>query len=147
MQLSETQQEVRDLARSFARREIAPHAAEWDRLGSAPRELYSRMAEVGLMGMMIGPEWGGAGLDFTSYALAMEEISAGDGGVSNVMAANNSPVAVAVENLGSEQQKQDYLTKLTSGEWIGSIHLTEPHTGSDAAASRPAPSVTVTSGC
>lgn len=134
MQLSETQQEVHDLARSFARREIAPHAAEWDRLGSAPRELYSRMAEVGLMGMMIGPEWGGAGLDFTSYALAMEEISAGDGGVSNVMAANNSPVAVAVENLGSEQQKQDYLTKLTSGEWIGSIHLTEPHTGSDAAA-------------
>ena len=133
MLLTEQQEQIRDVARSFARKEIAPSAAEWDRTGDVPRQLYRSMANVGLMGMMVDPTWGGAGLDFTSYALAIEEISAADGGISNVMAANNSPVAVAVEKLGTEQQKRDYLTKLTSGEWIGSIHLTEPHTGSDAA--------------
>jgi butyryl-CoA dehydrogenase len=74
------------------------------------------------------------GADFVSYALAIEEISAADGGISNVMAANNSPVGVALQNLGTDWQKQHYLTKLTSGEWIGCIQLTEPHTGSDAAA-------------
>lgn len=134
MQLTDDQRQIQETARAFARREIEPYAAQWDREGSAPRELYNRMAEVGLMGMMIDPEWGGAGTDFTSYALAIEEISAADGGVSNVMAANNSPVAVALQTLGTDQQKRDYLTKLTSGEWLGSIHLTEPHTGSDAAA-------------
>lgn len=134
MQLNDAQRQIQETTRAFARREIEPYAAQWDREGSAPRELYTHMAEVGLMGMMIDPAWGGAGTDFTSYALAIEEISAGDGGISNVMAANNSPVAVAVQALGTEQQKRDYLTKLTSGEWIGSIHLTEPHTGSDAAA-------------
>ncbi|MFT7598333.1 MAG: butyryl-CoA dehydrogenase [Acidimicrobiales bacterium] len=133
MLLTEQQEQIRDVARSFARKEIAPSAAEWDRTGDVPRQLYRSMANVGLMGMMVDPTWGGAGLDFTSYALAIEEVSAADGGISNVMAANNSPVAVAVEKLGTEQQKRDYLTKLTSGEWIGSIHLTEPHTGSDAA--------------
>jgi len=132
--LTEDQLAIRATARSFAEREIAPHAAEWDRAGGAPRELYRRMASVGLMGVMISPEWGGAGADFTSYALAMEEISAADGGISNMMSANNSPVAAAIEKLGTEQHKRDYLTKLTSGEWLGSIHLTEPHTGSDAAA-------------
>ncbi|MCL4151709.1 UNVERIFIED_CONTAM: hypothetical protein GTU68_013549, partial [Idotea baltica] len=125
---------IRQVARSFAEREITPFAAEWDRTESVPRELYNKMAEVGLMGMMIDPEWGGSGLDFTSYVLAMEEISAADGGIANVMAANNSPVAIAIQQVGSDQQKRDYLTRLTSGEWIGSIHLTEPHTGSDASA-------------
>ena len=125
---------MRATARSFAEHEIAPFAAEWDRTGGAPRDLYRRMAAIGLMGVMVAPEWGGAGADFTSYALAIEEISAADGGVCNMMAANNSPVAAAIEQLGTEQQKRDYLTKLTSGEWLGSIHLTEPHTGSDAAA-------------
>lgn len=86
------------------------------------------------MGVTISPKWGGAGADFTSYVLAIEEISAADGGISNMMAANNSPVAVAIEQLGTERQKDEYLTKLTSGEWLGSIHLTEPHTGSDASA-------------
>ncbi|MGH1491896.1 MAG: acyl-CoA dehydrogenase family protein [Acidimicrobiales bacterium] len=125
---------IKQVARSFAEREIAPSVAEWDRTETVPRELYTKMADVGLMGMMIDPEWGGSGLDFTSYVLAMEEISAADGGIANVMAANNSPVAIAIQQVGSDQQKRDYLTKLTSGEWIGSIHLTEPHTGSDASA-------------
>ncbi|MDH4147529.1 MAG: acyl-CoA dehydrogenase family protein, partial [Acidimicrobiia bacterium] len=134
MQLTDEQEAIRATARSFAQREIAPFAAEWDRAEGAPRELYTKMAQVGLMGVMISPEWGGAGADFVSYALALEEISAADGGVSNMMAANNSPVAVAIEKLGTERHKREYLTRLTSGEWIGSIHLTEPHTGSDAAA-------------
>ena len=136
MQLTDEQEQIREVARSFARREIAPFAAEWDRAGGAPRELYRKMADVGLMGVMIDPRWGGAGADFVSYALAIEEISAADGGISNMMAANNSPVAMAIQQSGTDQQRRDYLTKLTSGEWLGSIHLTEPHTGSDAAAIR-----------
>lgn len=134
MMLTADQEAIRQTARDFALHEIAPNSAEWDRAAAAPRELYTAMAEVGLMGMMIDPQWGGSGTDFTSYVLAIEEISAADGGISNVMAANNSPVAVALQAQGTEQQKRDYLTKLTSGEWIGSIHLTEPHTGSDASA-------------
>ncbi len=136
MQLSETQRQIRESARAFAARAIAPHAAEWDRQEGAPRSVLREMAEVGLMGVIIDPAWGGAGADFVSYALALEEISAADGGMSNMMAANNSPVAAAIQEHGTERQKAEYLTKLTSGEWIGCIHLTEPHTGSDAAAIR-----------
>ncbi len=134
MELTEDQERVRATARRFAEAEIAPHAAGWDRTGAVPRDLYRRMAAVGLMGVTIDPRWGGAGLDFVSYAVAMEEISAADGGIANVMAANNSPVAVAIQQLGTDRQRAEYLTRLTSGEWIGCIHLTEPHTGSDAAA-------------
>jgi butyryl-CoA dehydrogenase len=134
VQLSEDQARIRATAREFARREIAPYAAEWDRAEGAPRALYVKMAHVGLMGMLVDTRWGGSGTDFVSYVLAVEEISAADGGVSNMMAANNSPVAVAIEQLGTDRHKAEYLTKLTSGEWIGCIHLTEPHTGSDAAA-------------
>ena len=136
MQLSETQRQIRNTARAFAARAIAPHAAEWDRNEGAPRSVLREMAEVGLMGVTIDPAWGGAGADFVSYALALEEISAADGGISNMMAVNNSPVAAAIQEHGTERQKAEYLTKLTSGEWIGCIHLTEPHTGSDAAAIR-----------
>ena len=134
MSLTDEQCQVRDTARAFARNEIAPFAAEWDRNGTAPREIYRAMAAIGLMGVTIDPRYGGAGADFVSYALAIEEIAAADGGVSNVMAANNSPVGVALQSLGSDWQKENYLTKLTSGDWIGCIQLTEPHTGSDAAA-------------
>lgn len=132
--LTHDQRQIRDAARAFAEKEIAPYAAQWDRAHQTPRELFHAMANVGLMGVTIDPRYGGAGADFVSYALAIEEISAADGGISNVMAANNSPVGVALQNLGTDQQKQNYLTKLTSGEWIGCIQLTEPHTGSDAAA-------------
>ena len=136
MQLSETQRQIRETARAFAARAIAPFAAAWDRQEGAPRSVLREMAEVGLMGVTIDPAWGGAGADFVSYALALEEISAADGGLSNMMAANNSPVAAAIQEHGTERQKAEYLTKLTSGDWIGCIHLTEPHTGSDAAAVR-----------
>ncbi len=136
MQFTETQAQIRDTARRFAEQEIAPHAAEWDRQAATPQALYRKMAATGLMGVTISPEFGGAGADFLSYVLALEEIAAADGGISNVMAATNSPVAVAIEENGTDQQKRDYLTRLTSGEWLGCIHLTEPHAGSDAAAIR-----------
>lgn len=132
--LTTEQLQVRDAARAFANKEIAPHAAAWDRAGGAPRESYRAMSDIGLMGVTIDPRYGGTGADFVAYALAIEEIAAADGGISNVMAANNSPVAVALQDLGSDWQKENYLKKLTSGEWIGCIQLTEPHTGSDAAA-------------
>ena len=96
MLLTPEQQAIRDTARAFARAEIAPHAQRWEDEGGAPRDLYRRMGEIGLMGMLVDQQHGGQGADFVSYALAIEEISAADGGVSNVMAANNSPVSLAV---------------------------------------------------
>jgi alkylation response protein AidB-like acyl-CoA dehydrogenase len=134
MLLTPEKQAIRDTARAFARAEIAPHAQRWEDEGGAPRDLYRRMGEVGLMGMLVDQQHGGQGADFVSYALAIEEISAADGGVSNVMAANNSPVSLAVQNYGTTEQQAHYLPRLAIGEWLGCIHLTEPHTGSDAAA-------------
>ena len=136
MELTEEQCQIRDTARAFAQREIAPFAAEWDRADGAPRSVLKKMGEAGLMGVTIDPAWGGAGADFTAYVLAIEEIAAADGGLSNMMAANNSPVAAALQEYGTDWQKAHYLARLTSGDWIGCIHLTEPHTGSDAAAIR-----------
>lgn len=136
MLLNEEQRAVRNAARAFAQAEIAPHAAAWERDGGAPRDLYRRMGEVGLMGVCVPSEHGGAGADFVSYVLAMEEVAAADCGVANVMAANNSPVAAAVAKHGTAGQKEASLPKLARGESIGAILLTEPHTGSDAAAIR-----------
>jgi alkylation response protein AidB-like acyl-CoA dehydrogenase len=136
MELSETQRQIRATARAFAEREIAPFAAKWDRAGGAPRAVLEAMAKVGLMGVCVDQAHGGAGADFVAYVLAIEEISVADGGLSNMMAANNSPVAAALQEHGSEWQKETYLSRLCSGEWIGCIHLTEPNAGSDAAAIR-----------
>ncbi|PJK30676.1 acyl-CoA dehydrogenase family protein [Minwuia thermotolerans] len=136
MQLNEAQRQIQATARAFAERDIAPFAAEWDRAEGAPREVLWKMAQAGLMGVTIDPAYGGAGADFVSYVLAIEEIAAADGGLSNMMAANNSPVGTALAEHGSERQKKEYLSRITSGEWLGCIHLTEPHTGSDAAAIR-----------
>ena len=136
MLLTEEQRAVRETARAFAQAEIAPHAAGWERDGGAPRDLYRRMGDVGLMGVCVAPEFGGAGADFVSYVLAMEEVAAADCGVANVMAANNSPVAAAIQKHGTPAQKDAWLPTLASGECIGAILLTEPHAGSDAAAIR-----------
>lgn len=134
MLLSNSQRQIRDTARAFATREIAPYVRDWEQAGGAPREIYKALASLGFMGVTVATEYGGAGADFVSYALAMEEISAADGGVANVMAANNSPVCAALQQLGTDWQKENYLKRLTSGDWIGCIQLTEPHTGSNAAA-------------
>ena len=133
MILNEQQQMIQDTARRFAQREILPNLKQYEETG-APAELLAKMGQAGLMGICIDPEWGGAGADFVSYVLAMEEISAADGGIANLMAANNSPVLAALHDHGSQGQKERFFPGLTSGEMIGCIALTEPHTGSDAAA-------------
>ncbi|MDP6863701.1 MAG: acyl-CoA dehydrogenase family protein [Acidimicrobiales bacterium] len=134
MILTTDHQAIRQLARDFANARIAPNVREWERQGGPPKSLYEEMGSIGLMGMTIDPAYGGSGLDFISYALAMEEISAVDGGVSNMMSGNNSPVAVGIAAHGSSEQKEQLLPMLCSGQWLGSFHLTEPHTGSDASA-------------
>lgn len=134
MILSHDQETIRHLARAFANDRIAPNVRHWEKEGGAPKSLYEEMGSLGLMGMTIDPAYGGSGLDFTSYVLAMEEISAVDGGISNMMSANNSPVGVAIATHGSTEQKERLLPMLCSGRWLGSFHLSEPHTGSDASA-------------
>jgi len=130
--LSEQQTMIRDMARDFAQRELAPNAAEWEQAGALPREVLSRMGELGLMGMCVPDEWGGAGADYVSYALALEEIAAGDGATSTVMSVNNAPCCAAIAQYGTEAQKTRFLRQLASGEYIGAFLLTEPHAGSDA---------------
>jgi butyryl-CoA dehydrogenase len=134
MELTQSQTAVRDAARRFAQTELAPHIAQWDRAGGVPRSVMTQMGEAGFMSVCVDEEYGGTGADFVAYVLVVEEISAVDGGISNLMAATNSPVAAALEQHGTAWQKANYLARICSGEWLGSIHLTEPHTGSDAAA-------------
>ena len=134
--LSEEQGMIRDMARDFAARELAPHAAEWDRNGGYPDDMYRRMGALGLMGMMVPEEYGGSGTDNVAYALAMEEIAAGDVGTSTAMSVNNSLVCAGLLGFGSEDQKQRFLKPLAQGEMLGAFCLTEPHTGSDASALR-----------
>ena len=131
--LSEEQRAIQGAARAFAQGEIKPYAADWDRAGGAPRAIYRALGELGLMGVCVPAEYGGSGADFVSYVLAMEEISAADCGIANMMAANNSPVAAAIVKHGSDAQKDAYLPKLCSGAYVGAILLTEPQAGSDAA--------------
>ena len=133
MQLNEEQRLIQDTARRFAQTEILPNVTQWEKTG-APRELMLKMGQAGLMGICISPEWGGAGADFVSYVVAMEEISAADGGIANLMAANNSPVMAALRDHGTEAQKRRFFPTMTRGEMIGTFLLTEPHTGSDASA-------------
>ena len=133
MILNEQQRMIQEMARRFAQNEIVPHLKEFEAHGVSEK-LIQKLGQAGLMGICIDPEWGGAGADFVSYVLAMEEISAADGGIANLMAANNSPVLAALNDHGTQAQKERFFPGLTSGEMIGCFALTEPHTGSDAAA-------------
>ena len=133
MTLNEQQRMIQETARRFAQTEIVPHLKEFEAHGVSEK-LIQKLGQAGLMGICIDPEWGGAGADFVSYVLAMEEISAADGGIANLMAANNSPVLAALNDHGTQAQKERFFPGLTSGEMIGCFALTEPHTGSDAAA-------------
>ena len=132
MLLNQEQEMVRDMARNFARNELAPHAAEWDQGHALPIDVLRRMGALGLMGMTVPEQWGGAGSDYVSYALALMEIAGGDGGVSTIMSVNNAPVCAAVLKEGCEAQKQEYLIPLAQGKIIGAFCLTEPQAGSDA---------------
>ena len=114
-----------------AQRELAPKATKWDAKGAFAPGVLEGMGQLGLMGMCVPEKWGGAGADFTSYSLAMEEIAAGWAAASSVMSVNNSPMCSAVMEWGSDDQKERFLRPLAQGA-IGCFCLTEPHAGSDA---------------
>ncbi|MBK7015699.1 MAG: acyl-CoA dehydrogenase family protein [Sulfuritalea sp.] len=124
------------MLRDFAREQLAPKAAEWDRTSHFPREELRALGELGVCGMVVPEEWGGAGLDYVSLALALEEIAAGDGATSTIISVQNSVVCGPINAFGTDVQKETYLKNLASGEWLGCFCLTEPHVGSDAAAIR-----------
>ena len=130
---SESQQMVRQLARDFAEREVAPKARELDREGRWPAELVARLGELGLMGVMIPEEYEGAGADSISYVLAVEEISRACASTGVIMSVNNSLVCEPLLRFGSEAQKSTWLKELASGRKLGCFGLTEPSSGSDAA--------------
>ncbi len=131
---TDEQERIREAARAFALREIIPHAARWDRDCTVPVDVLRAMGRLGLMGMCISPEWGGVGADFVSYALAVEEIAAGDCGLCNMMCVNNSPNCAAIADHGTPEQKERFLRPLASGVQSSAFLLTEPQAGSDASA-------------
>lgn len=122
------------MAKSFAQEQIKPNAGEWDEKGIFPKEALAQMGELGFMGMLIPEEWGGSGTGTLAYVLALEEVAAADGATSAIMSVHNSVGCVPILKFGTEQQKQQYLKPLAQGQMIGAFALTEPHTGSDAAA-------------
>ena len=136
MILTPEQEMIRDTLRQFAQERLAPHAAEWERTRTFPREALAELAELGAMGIVVPERWGGAGLDYLSMVLVIEEIAAGHGATSTVVCVQNSLACGITLKYGSDEQKARYLPKLASGEWLGSFCLPEPHTGSDAAAIR-----------
>ena len=131
-ELSEEHKMIRDAARDFAQAELLPGVIDRDETQTFPHEQIKKMGELGFLGMMVSPEYGGGGMDTISYVLAMEEISKVDASASVVMSVNNSLVCWGIEKFGNEAQKQKYLTKLATGEIIGAFCLSEPEAGSDA---------------
>jgi len=132
--LTDEQREVRAMVREFAARRIAPHATEWDRAHHFDRSLYTELAELGLMGVCVPEEYGGAGMDFLCYLLAVEELSRVDAGVGVTLAVHTSASTLPILHWGTEQQKQEWVPRLASGECIGAFALTESGSGSDAGA-------------
>jgi butyryl-CoA dehydrogenase len=136
IELTEEQRQVRDLCRQFADAELRPHARQWDADHQFPREAVQKLAEMGLMGVAVPPEWGGAGMDNVSYALAMEEISRGCAGTGVIMSVSNSLYCDPVMKYGTEEQKREFLAPYARGDKLGAFALTEPMSGSDAAEMR-----------
>jgi butyryl-CoA dehydrogenase len=134
MLLSESQRMIRETMRNFARERLAPFAAEWDRTHAFPREALAELGRLGAYGIVIPERFGGAGLDYVSLAVALEEIAAGDGATSTILSVQNSVVCGPILAFGSDAQKERYLKPLASGAKLGCFCLTEPHVGSDAAA-------------
>jgi alkylation response protein AidB-like acyl-CoA dehydrogenase len=127
------QEQIRDLAREFAEHEIVPQAAEWDRASAFPREVITKLGELGFLGMLIPEEWDGQGLDVLSYLVALEEIARGDASVAVAMSVHNSlPTQMILAN-GSAEQKERWLKPMARGELLGAFSLSEPDSGSDAA--------------
>jgi alkylation response protein AidB-like acyl-CoA dehydrogenase len=134
--LTADQREIQALARDFARAEIEPYAAEWDRDHHFPRELYAKLAELGLMGVCIPEEYGGAGADFLSYILVLEELSRADAGVGVTVAVHTSAVTLPILTFGTDEQRSRFVAPLARGDVIGAFALTEPESGSDAGSLR-----------
>ena len=134
--LSEEQIMIRDAARDFARTELLPGVIERDEEQKFPTEQVAKMGELGFLGMMVNPKYGGGGMDTVSYVLAMEELSKVDASASVIMSVNNSLVCWGLETFGTEEQKEKYLTRLATGEIIGAFCLSEPEAGSDATSQR-----------
>ena len=134
MLLSPEQQQIRDTLREFARDELAPNAAAWDRDHTFPRDALRALGALGVLGIVVPETWGGAGLDYVSLAVALEEIAAGDGATSTIVSVQNSVVCGPINAFGSDAQKTRYLPSLAGGEQLGCFCLTEPQTGSDAGA-------------
>jgi alkylation response protein AidB-like acyl-CoA dehydrogenase len=136
MILTEEHQMIRDALRSYSQERLAPNAARWDREQYFPKDELKELAQLGAFGVAVPEEYGGAGLDYVSLALVLEEIAAGDGGTSTIISVNNCPVCSIALMYANEEQKQRWLRPLAQGELLGAFALTEPHTGSDAAALR-----------
>jgi len=135
-ELTQDQLAIRDMVRDFAEKEVAPKASEWDEAQHFPRELFTAMGELGLLGVVIPEDYGGAGLGYVEYVLILEEIGAADGGVGLGVAAHNSLCTNHLYQYGSEDLRKRYLPKLASGQWIGAWGLTEAEAGSDAGGTR-----------
>jgi butyryl-CoA dehydrogenase len=136
IQLTDEQRQVRDLCREFADKALRPNARRWDAEHQFPGDAVKQLGEMGLLGVAIPPEWGGAGMDNVSYALAMEEISRGCAGTGVIMSVNNSLYCDPVLKFGTDEQKKRFLAPFAGGEKLGAFALTEPMSGSDAAEMR-----------
>ena len=136
MILTPEHQMIRDALREFSQERLAPNAARWDKEHHFPREELSQLAELGAYGVAVPEQWGGAGLDYLSLALVLEEIAAGDGGTSTIISVNNCPVCSIAMSYANDAQKQQWLRPLAQGKMLGAFCLTEPHVGSDAGALR-----------
>jgi alkylation response protein AidB-like acyl-CoA dehydrogenase len=135
-ELTEEQIQIRDAAKDFAENEIAPSQIQRDIKAEFPYDIVKKLGELGFMGMMVPPEWGGAGLDTMCYVLALEEISKVDASVGVIMSVNNSLVCYGINKWGTDEQKEKYLKPLASGQMLGAFCLSEPEAGSDATAQR-----------
>ncbi|MGF1502480.1 MAG: acyl-CoA dehydrogenase family protein [Paracoccaceae bacterium] len=131
--LTEEQIMIRDAARDYAQSRLAPTAQAREKAARIEPEVVSELGELGFLGMTISPDWGGAGADYVSYALALIEIAAGDGSVSTLVSVHNAPVCAVIDRFGDAGQKDRWLRPLAEGRWVGSFALTEPQAGSDAA--------------
>jgi butyryl-CoA dehydrogenase len=136
MLLTPDHQAIREAVRDFAQAELWPHAARWDREHHFPHDAHQGLAALGAYGICVPEPYGGAGMDYLSLALVLEEIAAGDGGTSTAISVTNCPVNAILMRYGSEAQKKRWLTPLAQGQMLGAFCLTEPHVGSDASALR-----------
>ena len=136
MLLTPDQTMIRDAVRDFAQQELWPNAAQWDKEHTFPHEVHQGLAALGAYGICVPEDLGGAGLDYTTLAIVLEEIAAGDGGTSTAISVTNCPVNAILMRYGNDAQKKQWLTPLAQGHMLGAFCLTEPHVGSDASALR-----------